>query len=82
MSKRINMKTKIPPWHAEIQEAIKAIGFLYCLSPKDLVPFLTATLSGQFALAGYSEEFVKKALERIFESYLNIKKRLDNKKSI
>lgn len=74
------MERKIPAWHKEIQDSIKEIGFLYCLSPKDLVPFLIATLCGQFALAGYSEEFIKKTLDHMFESYLKIKKRLDSEK--
>jgi len=68
------MKKEIPTWHEEIQEAIKEIGLFYCLSPKDLVPFLTATWCGQMALCGYSEEFVKRTLDHMFDEYKRIKK--------
>lgn len=72
------MKKGMPAWHREIQKAIAGIGILHQLTTKDIAVFLTATLSGQFALAGYSEEFVKKTLDRMFEQYLEIKERISN----
>ena len=60
---------KAPAWHAELQKAFAEIGLTYCLNAKDLLPFLTATLCGQFALAGLSEEFVKATLDRMFPSH-------------
>lgn|GEM_PF-6937625 len=74
------MDRKIPPWHAEIQDFIRELGVIYCLNSKDLVPFFTATLCGQLALAGYKEEFVKETLDRMFESYKKIKLRMENEK--
>lgn len=68
---------EIPHWHAEFQKALGNIMMLYCLSPKDLLPFLTATLCGQFALAELSEEKVKATLDRMFKSYKEIKERMD-----
>lgn len=65
---------KIPKWHAELQRAIGDIGLLYCLNSNDLLPFLTATLCGQFALAGLNEEKVKATLDRMFDSYKEIMK--------
>lgn len=69
---------KIPHWHQELQQAIIDIGLRYCLNSKDLLPFLTATLCGQFAISGRTEEFVKSTLDRIFEQYKEIKKRINN----
>jgi hypothetical protein len=69
---------KLPPWHKEIQQAIQEIGLVYCLNSKDLIPFLTATLCGQFAIAGLKEDFVKATLDRMFESYKTIKSRGPN----
>lgn len=60
--------------YKEIQNAIGEIALVYCLSAKDLCPFFSSTLCGQLALAGYSEEFVKETFDRMFESYLRIKK--------
>lgn len=74
------MEGPIPPWHGAMQEAIKQVGFVYCLNSKDLIPFFTATLCGQFALAGYSEEFVKKTLDKMFDNYLKIKERMEKEK--
>lgn len=71
------MESKLPAWHGELQDFIRELGLVYCLNNKDLVPFFTATLCGQFALAGYSPEFVKATLERMFESYLRIKERME-----
>jgi len=63
------MNEKMPKWQQEMQKATMEIGFLYCLNSKDLLPFLTATLCGQFAIAGLSENKVKETLDRVFDSY-------------
>lgn len=68
---------KIPGWHEEFRRALGEIALIYCLSPKDLLPFLAATLSGQFALAGLNENQVKEALDRMFKSYKKIKERME-----
>lgn len=68
---------EIPNWHAEFQKALRNIMMLYCLSPKDLLPFLTATLCGQFALAELSEEKVKATLDRMFNKYKEHKERME-----
>lgn len=68
---------RIPPWQAEMQKAIADIGFFYCLNTKDLLPFFSSTLCGQFALAGLEEEFVKATLDRMFDSYKKIKERME-----
>lgn len=67
----------VPHWHRQLQEAIAQIGLVYCLNSQDLLPFLTATLSGQFALAELSEEKVKATLDRMFDSYKKIKERME-----
>lgn len=67
-------------WQEQIQEAIKEIAFIYCLSAKDLMPFLTATWCGQMAVCEYSEEFTKKTLDHMFENYLKIKKKNNRSK--
>ena len=68
-------------WHKSLQYELLSIvdkyKILYCLSPRDLLPFLTATLTGQFAISEYSEEFVKKTLDRIFEKYKEKKLELE-----
>lgn len=71
------MDRKIPPWHLEIQRTIGKIALIHCLNSKDLLPFLTSTLCGQFALAGLSEEKVKATLDRMFDSYKVIKERME-----
>lgn len=73
---------KIPAWHAEMQRAFAEVGLTYCLNAKDLLPFLTSTLCGQFALAGLKEEFVKATLDRMFENYLRIKERMEKENEI
>lgn len=64
---------KTPFWHKKLQEdLIEVLGkysLLYCLSPRDLLPFLCGTLTGQFAISDYSEEFVKKTLDKIFDNF-------------
>jgi len=69
------MNKKIPAWHNEMQAAFLEVGFKYCLNSKDLLPFLTSTLCGQFAISGLKEEFVKLTLDRMFDSYKEIKER-------
>ena len=68
---------KNPKWHLELQDAIREVGFIYCLNCRDLLPFFTATLCGQFALAELSEEKVKSTLDRMFISYKEIKERME-----
>ncbi len=76
------MNEKTPVWHQEMQKAFAEIGFTYCLNNKDLLPFLTATLCGQFALAGLKEEFVKATLDRMFENYKKIKERMEKENEV
>jgi len=67
----------IPSWHKELQKELCQIMLVYCLNSKDLLPFLTATLCGQFVLANLSEEKVQETLDRMFNSYKEIKDIID-----
>lgn len=75
------LHAKLTDWHEELQEFIKELGFRHSLNSKDLLTFFTATLCGQFALAGLPPEFVKVTLEQMFESYLKIKERIESEKN-
>lgn len=65
------------PWQPELEKFIHQLGVVYCLNDKDILGWLTATLCGQFALCNLDEEFVRKTLDRMFDQYKKIKKRLD-----
>ena len=62
------------PWQKEIQEAIISIALKYCLNRKEILSFFTATVAGQFALCELSEDFVKLTLDKMYESYIRIRK--------
>jgi hypothetical protein len=75
-----NKERKIPSWfeemHEELARVLHKYSLLYCLSPRDLLPFLSATITGQFAISDYSEEFVKQALDRIFDKFKEKRKQM------
>lgn len=56
-------------WHQEANKALKEIMLVYCLDPKEMCAFLSATLVGQMELMGYSEEFAKKTFDHMFEKF-------------
>lgn len=62
-------------WHIKMHKAIKDIAIEHNLKSTHILAFLTATLTGQFALAGLNEKKVKNTLERMFCNYLTIKQR-------
>ena len=72
---------KIPEWHKALQDdltnVVNQYALLYCLSPRDLLPFMTGTLTGQFAISDYSEEFVKKTLDRMFDKFKEKRQLID-----
>ena len=72
------MSSKRPAWHRELQDFIRDLGLIYCLNSKDLLPFFTATLCGQLALAGCTEEAVREALDMMFDEYKRIKTKMES----
>ena len=63
--------------YEELREYIEDWSKRKGLTRTDLLPFLSATLSGQFVLCELSEEFVEATLKKMLDEYLKIKKRFD-----
>lgn len=61
----------------EIKELHKLIldwSITHNLSTYELLAYLSATFVGTMAMANYSEEFVKRTLDRLLEEFRSIKR--------
>lgn len=79
MKKKNQQKTDSEDWGYDLHVLLHGFAKEKRLDTAEMLGYLTATISGTFAMNGYGEVFVKKTLDRMFDEYLRKKKELDEK---
>jgi len=74
------VNSKMPEWYGELQDFILELEQFHRLNRNDLLAFFSATLCGQFATADLDEEFVRATLDRMYDEYKRIRKKIGKKK--
>lgn len=63
----------------DLMQVVHEYSILYCLSPRDLLPFITSMLIGQLTLCDFSDDHIRKTFDKIFESYKRKKANIEAK---